>query len=197
MDFIKDILDFQTHGGATVYFVIGAASTLLFVLRLAGSVFLGADTDSDMDLHVDADGIESSTGSFNLISVFSVTSFLMGLGWMGVACRYDWQLSQGVTLAASLAMGLALMFLAAGLMYGIQRLKHEPQADLTTAIGHSGKVYMTIPGQGEGRGKVEVVASGQPKTFDAMTRGEGLAAFTAVTVVELDDNKTMVVEAKN
>jgi len=54
---------------------------------------------------------------------------------------------------------------------------------------------MTIPKQGAGRGQVEVDVSGRRKTLEAISTGEKLDQFSSVTVVEVRDDQTLVVES--
>ena len=173
---------------AATYFVMALVGTLLFLLRLVFALFAGdgGDFDADVDGGTDA--------SFTLFSLLSVMAFIMGTGWMGLACRIDWGLGRVPAVLLSVGFGVAMMFLASGLMYMTRRLNRTIRYDPRTAIGRTGRVYMTIPGKGQGSGKVQVSVSGRLMTLNAITRGEGLPAFTDVKVVEARDDDTLVVE---
>lgn len=178
----------QRGGDAVTYFVMAAVGTLLFLLRLVVALFAGdaGDFDADVDAGTDA--------SFTLFSLLSVMAFVMGTGWMGLACRIDWGFSRPVSAVMSVGFGTAMMFLASGLMYMTRRLNRHVTYDMQTAVGRTARVYMSIPAKGAGLGKVQVSVSGRLMTLDAVSHGEALAAFADVRVVEVRDDQTLVVE---
>ena len=97
--------------------------------------------------------------------------------------------------AAAAAFGFGMMMLASGLMFTARKLDRTIEYDLKTAVGKTARVYMTIPKQGAGRGQVEVDVSGRRKTLEAISTGEKLDQFSSVTVVEVRDDQTLVVES--
>ena len=196
MEWIGQILDVDRFGDAAVYFIIGSVATILFVIRLVLALFMGGD-GGDFDVDVDGDVGGGSDGAFQLFSVLSVTAFFMGTGWMGLACRYDWQMGGTTSLAAAVGFGFVMMVAAAGLMGWVRTLGQEKNYDASTAIGATGRVYLTIPAAGGGRGQVEVNVSDRRKVMHAITKGsEEIPAFTAVTIVGVEDDDTMIVEVK-
>ena len=84
--------------------------------------------------------------------------------------------------------------LASGLMYMTRKLNRDVQYDVRTAIGKTARVYLTLPPQGEGEGQVEVSVSGRKKVLRAVSKDAQIEAFTAVTVVDVSDDDTLVVE---
>jgi hypothetical protein len=173
---------------AVTYFIMAVVGTVLFVLRLSLSLFGGDGGDFDTDFDVDTDS------SFTLFSLLSVLSFIMGSGWMGLACRVDWGLGRVPSLLIAVGFGTAMMFLASGLMILTRKLNRSVQYDVRTAIGRTGRAYMTIPAKGQGQGKVEVSVSGRLKVLAAISNGEEIGAFTDVKVIDARDDDTIVVE---
>ncbi len=103
---------------AVVYFVMGSVGTLLFLIRLVFALFGGGEGDfeTDLDAAVDTDV------SFSLFSLLSILAFFMGAGWMGLACRIDWELGAMPSAFIAGGTGFAMMVLASGLMYGTRKL---------------------------------------------------------------------------
>jgi hypothetical protein len=178
---------------AISYFVMAAVGTILFAIRLIMALFFG-DADVDMEVDVDADVHGGSDASFTLFSLLSVMAFIMGTGWMGLACRIDWGFGRVPSLLAAVGFGTAMMLLASGLMYMTRKLNRTVIYDVGTAVGRTGRVYLNIPGNGKGKGQVEVSVSGRRKILPAITHGKSLAAFTDVKVIEARDDDTLVVE---
>jgi hypothetical protein len=194
IDLIRLLFDWpamaERGADAVVYAVMALTGTLLFVLRLVMALFAGdgGDADTDVDAAVDSDA------AFSLFSLLSILAFFMGAGWMGLACRLDWDLGRLVSSLISAGFGFVMMLAAAGLSYGARRLNREIGYDVATAIGHTGRVYLTVPARGTGHGQVEISVSGRKKVLRAQSTGPEIAAFQDVCVVEVRDDGTLIVE---
>ena len=196
MDLIEQIfgVDLSRFGDVTIYFAMGAIATLVFVIRLVMALFLGAD-GGDFDVEVDASGDAGTDTSFSLFSLLSITAFFMGTGWMGFACRNDWQLNGPVSLLISVVFGVFMMLLASGLMFFIRRLGSHGRFDAKLAKGTTGRVYLRIPQRGQGRGQVEVTADGRRRILDAVSTGDAIESFRSVRIIQVLDDDSLVVEA--
>lgn len=173
---------------AFVYFVMAGVGTLLFLFRL-GFAMIGGSEGGDGD--VDFDGGEAS---FELFSVLSILAFFMGAGWMGLACRLEWGLDRFPSALASSGFGFLMMAGASGLAWGARRLNRDVTYDLQTAVGHTARVYLTIPAKGEGHGQVEVSVSGRRKVLRAASLAGKLEAFADARVVGVRDDDVLLVE---
>lgn len=203
LNFIQNLIGWSsivsTGLDATVYFWIAMIATLLFIIRLV-MMLIGVEHGGDIDISGgDAfDGIEvghvDTDVSFNIFSLFAILSFFMGLGWMGMACRLTWGFGPSLSVVISLAAGVGMMMLASIMMMYVKQLERVVTYDVKTCIGHTGRVYLTIPGEGRTGGQVEVSISGRRKIMNARTRGDEIAAFTPVKVVEVGDDETLIVE---
>jgi hypothetical protein len=182
-------------GDAVTYAIMAGVGTFLFVLRLVLAMFGGDSGDFDIDVDVAHGGSHASDSSFTLFSLLSVMAFIMGTGWMGLACRIDWGLSRPVSVVIAVSFGVVMMFLASGLMFMTRRLNRNVSYDVQTAVGRTARVYMKIPPKGDGVGKVQVSVSGRLMTVNAVSAGPELAAFADVRVVGARDDETLVVEA--
>ena len=129
-----------------IYFVMGAVGTLLFVIRLALASFGGGDAEFDTDLDSGVD----SDASFSFFSLLSILAFFMGAGWMGLACRLDFEMGSLGSAMSATGFGLGMMLLASGLTYATRRLNKRIDYDMQTAIGRTGRAYVTIPEKGQG-----------------------------------------------
>lgn len=174
-----------------VYLIMALVGTTFFALRLLIALFFGGDSDFDTGDHFDG----SSDSSFSFFSLLSILAFFMGAGWMGLTCRVDWDMGGLASAAASAAFGFGMMLLASGLMLLTRKLNRTIEYDLATAIGKTGRVYMTVPKHGDGRGQVEVDVSGRRKVLEAISTDGKLTEFSSVRIVEVRDDQTLVVEA--
>ena len=184
----------EKSADVAVYFWIGAVSSGLFLIKLLLTL-IGGDDPGDFDIGDDIGDI-GSDASFTAFSLLSILAFFMGAGWMGVACRLDWDLGSTVSLLISTGSGMCMMFLSSGLMFYVKRFNREVRYEPKTCVGKTALVYLTIPSKGNGRGQVRIDVSGRKKILSAQTNSsEKLKAFSAIKVVEVLDDNTLVVES--
>ena len=188
---------FSTFTDATVYFYMGAVGSILFLIRMGLLVFSGVDSDVEFDADIDVDvdgGIHAHGGDFTLFSMLSIVSFLMGAGWLGLACRVEWDMRPLAAAACASGFGFGLMLLSSLGMYQLRKLNEEGRYDVRNSIGQIGRVYLTIPAKGEGRGRVRVSVDGRQKVLAAVSTGEAIESFTAVKIVDVQEGETLIVE---
>lgn len=176
---------------AFIYFGMAIVGTAFFLLRLGLSLFHGADSDFDIDSAIDSDV------SFSFFSVLSILAFFMGAGWMGLACRFDWDLARLPSSMIATGFGIVMMLLASGLTYLTRKLNKESSYDVRTALGKTGRVYLKLPAKGQGYGQVELSVSGRRKILSAMSNGAEIATYSDVRVVDIRDDETIIVESLN
>lgn len=175
-----------------VYYGIAIVATFVLFLQLLLAVF-GFDLDADVDVDFDA-GVEGHDGGTGILSVRSVTAFMVGFGWGGVIA-----IRQGLSVlsatAVALAAGGALMAAVVVLMRAVYGLRYSGSVDYKNAIGVVGNVYVPIPGAMAGPGQVEVLVQGRLAVVQAFTRApEKLPNHTRVRVVDTLDQQTLIVE---
>jgi hypothetical protein len=86
-------------------------------------------------------------------------------------------------LALALAVGAATLFGIAWLMRSLYGLKADGTARIQRAVGHSGTVYLTVPGHKTGVGKVHLNLQNRTVEYQAVTAQEDLPTGAKVTVV--------------
>ena len=198
-----------------VLFVIAASSTLILIIQTIFSFSgMGGDGDFDMDsgvdfdadLDVDADFAESASGGsssgkgtfdadgMRLITVRGILAFLMMGGWVGfIAIMAD--IPPLVALLFAVAAGAASMYGIARLLQAMMRLHNDGTLRVSNAIGQTGTVYIKIPGEEKGMGKVSVTVQERLCEFDAVTEDtEGLKTGDAVYVTDVRTGNVLVVE---
>ncbi len=169
-----------------LYAVLALAGTALFAVRAMLMLF-GWGGDEELDGMDHGDGMQ-------VFSLLSVTSFMMGSGWMGLTCRIDWGLGPTASALAAAGFGSALMLFASLLLLLMRRLGRSVTYDTATAVGRTATVYAAIPARGEGTGQVRVSVSGRSMTLPAGSTGEAIEAFADVRVLEVRDDNLLLVE---
>ncbi|MCW5911756.1 MAG: hypothetical protein KIT62_11810 [Cyclobacteriaceae bacterium] len=175
-----------------IYWGIAVPFTLFFVLQLIMS-FLGAESPDDLpDAEIEADhGIP-----FQFLTLKNLVGFFTIFAWTGIAC-IEAGYSDTTSLIVAVIAGLLMMSLMAGLFYMMARSGADGTMKISSAIGQTGEVYLTIQPKRGGLGKIQVKVSGSLRTLDAMTDDEEpLATGQLVHVIQIVNDNILLVTSK-
>lgn len=189
-----------------VYAVCAAIGGTILVCQFAMTVLgLGGDHgDLSGDGHFEVGGHDvghdahahdhvSSNWLFGVITFRTVVAAMAFFGLIGLACISS-NLAPEMTLAAAVGAGALAMLSVHQLMQMLHRLSEDPTVRIQSTIGRSGSVYLRIPGQKAGAGKVTIVVQGQSLEFQAMTAGAAISTGGRVQVIGVLDRETVEVE---
>ena len=176
-------------------------ASLVFIIQSI-LTFIGADADADFDTDVDLsmDGTDLSNidGGSNLYTFRNFVNFILGFGWSMILLQ-DSITSIPLLVIVSALIGAALV---AAVMYLFKLLAGMQQCGninlQKSAAGCEGKVYLTIPENRSGAGKVQITINGAVREYDAVTENdEPLKTGTSIRVVDTVDASTVLVEEIN
>jgi len=167
-----------------------------------------ADAGPDVDAH-DVAGADAHTeqaalghGSSSLFAVISFRTVVAALAFFGLAgLAADAGLAaEGVdapilpVLAIAIAAGLAAMYGVYWMMQLLYRLKSEGTVRVDHAVGLHGTVYLRIPAERSGIGKIQLNLQNRTMEYAAMTAGPELPTGATVVVVNLVSPDTLEVQ---
>ena len=96
------------------------------------------------------------------------------------------------------AMDAALVVLVMVLFKWLNSMQQTGTIDVfSQAAGCQGKVYLAIPAERKGTGKVQITINNSIREYDAVTDGDALPTGVDVKVVEAVNESTMLVEPLN
>lgn len=181
-----------------VFWYLAIPSTVVFLIQLFLTFFgLGegtADVDSiDGGFDFDPDGDGFMESAFNFFTVRNFIIFFTVFGWSGIAFS-DMGYSEVATVVISTVLGIIVMLIVASLFYFIMNLASSGNIDLKKSIGATGSVYIPIPSEGKGTGKVQILIQESLKEVEAITNGKAISTGERVKVIEILDNNILVVE---
>lgn len=161
----------------------GAVLTLQLVLGLLGIVELH---------HVEAPHHDNPAHEgLNLLSVRALSA---GLAFFGVGGLFGQWLGLGwLALLVGIAAGGLMMTLVARVLLGMRQLEADYTVLVEEAIGERGTVYLSIPGQNSGRGKVHLELRGRFTELPAVTLQGELPTGASIVVMDVIDGDTLVV----
>jgi hypothetical protein len=158
----------------------------------AGGHDVGRDAGAD---HAH-DHHHGSTWFFGVITFRTVVAALTFFGLSGMAARSCPQFHDSVllTFVIALGVGLCAMYGVHWMMQGLHRLKAEGTVQINRAVGHTGSVYLRVPGQRSGAGKVTLSLQNRTVEYQAMTNQDELPTGAKVVVVGVIGPDTVEVE---
>ena len=155
----------------------------------------GTEFETDVsDVNYGDGSSHGDIGTMNFFTIQGVITFFCVFGWAGLV---TYTLSKIAVLAiiVGLVLGLAAMFGVAKILQLSKKLAQNGTLNVRNLLGASGTVYLVIPADGEGRGKVNVTSGERLVEFDAITdEKEALPDGTPVRVVDIRSGNVLVVE---
>lgn len=178
-----------------ILWCIAIASSLIFIVETV-LTFIGADVDFDTDADFDMpDGTFEGDPSMNLYTFRNLVNFLLGMSWTAILLK-DQITSKVLLMVIAFVAGAILVAAVMMLFKWLSKMQQSGNIDvMKDAEGCNGKVYLTIPAERAGTGKVQITINGAVREYDAVTDSEqDLKTGKAIKVVEAIDNSTLLVE---
>jgi hypothetical protein len=123
----------------------------------------------------------------NLLGFFTL------FGWTGLGFL---QMGFGIFIALffSILAGLSMMALMATLFYYINKLHQSGTMVIEHAVGETGEVYLRVPPNRQGHGKIQLQVQGSFREMDAITDDEEeLPTGSIAQVLEIVNNQILLV----
>ena len=189
---------------ATLILVI---QTIMSIIGVSGGGDGDVDADGDVpdDLDIDSDGVfgtelpeidDSLDPGFRILSLRSIIAFLTIFGWVGLICVRN-GMANIWSLLIAFVCGLIAMFVVVLAMRCMLKLQADGTRNIKNALGKSGTVYLTVPAQRNGTGKVNILLQDTFVELDAVTDEENsIKSGREVVVVGLSGQTTVVVKEK-
>ena len=201
-----------------VLWAVTLSASLVFIIQTV-MTFLGATGDGDFDINSDFDadapgdisdgsadvgGHDGSGhdtghagGGMNLLTFRNLINFLLGFGWTAILLQ-DSIPSVSLRLLVATVVGVILVILVMLLFKWLTGMQESGNINVyKSAVDSQGTVYLTIPGERGGEGKVQITINNAVREYAALTDGPTLKTGTRIRVVEVISPTTLLVEELN
>jgi hypothetical protein len=185
----------QTGIFEQVFWAIAIPATVVFLILLAITIF-GGETDAGVDVSTDVDGTLGDGDSipFQFLSLKNIVAFFTIFGWSGIGFIHA-GLSSWLVILLAFLCGLLMMFLMAGLFYLMSKMAESGTLKIKNAVGKLGEVYLVIPANRGGMGKVQLNVQGSLRTLDAITDDtEKIPTSSIIQVLDVIDDQILLVK---
>jgi len=186
-----------------VFWIITVPATTFMLLQTL-MTFLGMGDDLDADVEADIDfGDVSDVNpngfdiSWSIFTVRNMVAFFTFFGWTGIVLNQH-MTSKLVVVTLAIVAGLLATMISLSFFYLMQKMTNDGSVKPTRSIGRKGIVYIPVPANQSGIGKISLILSGGTRELEAMTTSdEALTTNTPVKVVGMaEGNVVLVVEDK-
>lgn len=177
-----------------IFALIAIPSTLVLVIQTVMLFFGFGDDDIDVDggdVDVDVDGAGDGMALFSIRGIMAMAA--VG-GWSGLVMQ-EAGINIWVTILLALAFGFLALVGVAYIMKLASKLQSSGNIDLGRAVGKVGTVYIPIPPNMQGTGKINITLQERFLEVTAMTAADRkIATGESVRIVATDENSVVVVE---
>ena len=186
-----------------VYWMIAIAASIIFLIQMTLTLLGLGDTDAGGDIgDLDAGGADlgdgngdtmDTGGAIQLFTIRNLVNFLLGVGWGGV-CLSGLMGNRFMLALAAILCG-CIMVAAFIIMYRqLMKLEGNGSYRIEESVGQVCEVYIRIPANRSGSGKVQISFHGSVQELPAQTEGDAIPSGTKVRVTKVVDKAFLIVE---
>jgi hypothetical protein len=167
----------------TFFLICAVAGGTIFVVQLL-LMILGGHGLGDLSHDIHAGDSDHDAAFWGIFSVRALVAGVTAFGIGGLAAKSAGAVPV-VSFATAAVAALAAATLVAVLLGAISRLADDGTAHIERAVGSTGVVYLNIPAEKSGLGKVTLQLQNRSVELDAMTYGNKLETGTRVVVTSV------------
>lgn len=176
-----------------LFLLCAIVGSVVVVLQTVLSLF-GIDHGAGHDVHLGHDGAHDHSAGLQILSLRSVAAGLAFFGLAGLI-SLKVQLPLWIAVSAALAASLLAMLGVAFLLRMLGRLESDGTVRIEGAVGLPATVYLTIPANNAGMGKISMTLDQRTVEYQATTAGAALPTGTPVTIVDITGSDILEVVA--
>ena len=171
------------------FWFVAIPVSLIFIIQTV-MTFIGADASDGLSPDFDGD-MDTHDTAFQLFSLRNLINFLLGFSWTGISF-YTTISNKPLLIILSLAIGCLFVFLFFIIIKQIQKLAEDNSFTITNTLNKTAEVYLAIPENKKGKGKIMISVKGSFHELEAMTEHGGIQRGSVVRVVRIEDGIPIV-----
>ncbi len=154
-----------------------------------------AEHEVHAPLQPSASGVgHGATGLFRVLSLRTIVAALAFFGLAGLAAQAA-ECTDLTALVIAFWAGVGAMYAVYAMLCSMRTLRAEGTAQIHRAVGQQATVYLHIPAQQKGAGKIQINLQNRTMEYQATTAGDAIPSGATVVVTEVLGSDTVQVEA--
>lgn len=171
------------------YLAIGS-STVFIVQTIM--TFVGVDSSDGLDADFDGN-LDGADAPFQLFSLRNFVNFFLGFSWAGIVF-YPIIASKFLLLVVAVLVGLAFVAMFFFIIKFFLRFAEDNSFRISQTLNKTGSVYIPIPANKSGNGKIQISVNGAFHEIEAVTVGDRIETGATVKVVAIEADSLVRVE---
>lgn len=173
------------------FWFVAIPASLIFLIQTV-MTFVGADASDGIEADFDGD-MDGGDAPFQLFSLRNLINFLLGFSWTGISF-YTTIANKTLLVILSLGIGVLFVYLFFLIIKQVQKLAEDNSFKIENTLNKTCEVYLTIPENKKGKGKVMVSVKGAFHELEAMTESNAIQSGSMVKVVRIESGNLLIVE---
>jgi len=171
------------------FWYVALPTSLVFLIQTV-LTFLGGDATHGGSTDISGDG-HAADGPFQLFSLRNLINFLLGFSWTGISF-YSVIPNGPLLITVSFGVGVLFVYLFFLVIIQLQKLAEDNSFRMANTLNKTAEVYLTIPENKQGKGKVMISVNGSFHELEAMTEHHKILSGSVVRIVRIQDNVLIV-----
>jgi len=173
------------------FWFVAIPTSLVFIVQTI-MTFTGADSSDGLNADLGGD-TGGGDAQFQLFSLRNLINFLLGFSWAGISF-YNSIPNRMILLVLAFVVGIFFVFIFFIIIKQIMKLAEDNSFKFSNTLNKTAEVYLTIPGNKTGKGKIMISIKGSFHELDAMTENESIPTGSIVKVVKIENSDILIVE---
>ena len=173
------------------FWYIAIPVSAIFAIQTA-MTFLGSDSGDGLDADFDGD-LDHGDEPFQLFTFRNLINFLLGLSWTGISL-YQTIPNKPILIALSIGVGMGFITLFFMIIKQLQKLAEDNTFKIESTLKKTATVYLRIPANKSGQGKIQISINGSFREIDAVTSGDQIESNASVLIVNIVNQNLVQVE---
>jgi membrane protein implicated in regulation of membrane protease activity len=175
------------------FWYIAIPTSIIFIIQTIitfSGLDLGDGIDTDFHGDVHGDGAD-----FQLFSLRNLINFLLGFSWTGISFYTLLGDNPILLIITSFIVGILFVVVFFLVIRQVQKLAEDNSFKITNTLNKTAEVYLTIPENKKGKGKIMISVNGAFHELEAMTENEKIQSGAVVKVIKIENNNILIVES--
>lgn len=173
------------------FWYVAIPASLIFIVQTV-MTFTGADASDGIDADFDSN-LSGTDAPFQLFSLRNLINFLLGFSWTGISFYHSIS-NAPILILLSLVVGVLFVYLFFVIIKQVQKLAEDNSFKLSNTLNKTAEVYLTIPENKKGKGKIMISVNGAYHELEAMTENDRIESGSIVKVVKIESSNILIVQ---